>query len=187
MPSPTNLVQTTTPLLAAGTFSSGAIITSRALNLTGTVFSDVAGTLYIDQGGDGIDWDYTTDYLVPAGVGTPINVDLLDQYWQVRYTNGSVAQTVFRLFVNPRDPYGAFLQAAQAPSAGGAYGVLFFNSGPHTYTYLGRFDGSDEYGAITNAALTNGSNGKYAAFVVANCVVSDETIVRETEHAPDAF
>jgi hypothetical protein len=185
--SPTNQVQTTVPLLASGTFDSGPIITSRALSFTGSVFSDQSGTLLIEQSGDGNNWDLTTTINVTGGTAAAINVTTLDQYWRVLYTNGGTNQSVFRLYVNARDPYGTFLQAAGVPTPGGAYGVLLYQPGAQTYSFVGRFDGSDEYGAITSAAIATNQNGKYAAFVVANCVVSEETIIRETEHAPDSF
>lgn len=182
-----NVVSFTGPLPAAGTDSSGPLQVSRALNITGTVYSDVAGTVFVDQGGDGINWDLTTSISVPAATGTAVNVTLIDQFYQVRYTNGGTPQTVFRLFVNPRDPYGAFLAASLPPSSGGAYGILYFSPAATDYTFVGRFDGLDAYNAITNAALAEGQGGKYAAFVVADAWVSDETIVSSTEHSPESF
>lgn len=182
-----NVVSFTAPLLAAGTASSAPLQVSRALNITGTVFADQAGTAFVDQSGDGINWDLTTSISVSANTGTQIDVELINQFYRVRYTNGGSAQTIFRLFVNPRDPYGAFLAAALPPSAGGAFAVLFFSPAASDYTYVGRFDGLDGYNAIMNAALSKGESGKYAALVVADAVVSDETIISSTQHNPDAF
>lgn len=183
----TNVVSTTAPLLAAGDFSSGPLQTTRALSITGTAFSDVAGNVFVDQGGDGLNWDFTTEIAVSAGVGAEINVTLVDQFYQVRYVNGGTPQTVFRLYVNPRDPYGAFLAASLPPSSGGAFGILYFSPAADNYSFVGRYDGLDAYNAISNAAISTRNSGKYAAFVVEDAVVSDETIVQATEHAPDSF
>lgn len=182
-----NVVSFTAPLLAAGTATSGPLQTTRALNITGTVFADAAGTVYVDQGGDGNNWDYTTSVAVAANTGTSINVTLIDSWYQVRYINGPAAQTVFRCFVNPRDPYGAFLQNALPPSSGGAFAVFLYQPGSGAYSWVGRFDGLDAWNAITNAALSIGQNGKYAASPVTQFVVSTEAIDRSTTHSPDSF
>ena len=186
-----NLISFTTPLPAGGTATSNAQYISRAVSVTGTVYTDQPGTLYIDQGGDGINWDSTTSVPVPnstiLGVGTPFTVNLIAQYFQVRYVNGGIAQTTFRCYANPRDPYGAFLAKALPPSMGGMYAVLWYNQSSGTYQYVGRYDGADELGAITSAVNYKGVGGKYAAFNVNLAVVSDETPVFSTEHSPDSF
>lgn len=181
------LIQFTTPLPAAGTVSSNSQFIPRATTFTGTLYSDVAGTLNIDQGGDGNNWDTTTAIAATPGAGVSINVTVLGQYFQVRYTNGGTPQTAFRLFINARDPYGAFLANALPPSSGGAYAILLYNVEQNTYQYVGRYDGADQLGAITAAVNYTGKGGKYAAFEVGTAIVSDETPIFSTEHSPNSF
>jgi hypothetical protein len=182
-----SLVTSTATLAAAGTFSSGPLQIQRAISITGTVFSDQDGTLYIDQGGDGVNWDYTLSFALEGDTGVDVDTPLLSQWFQVRYTNGAVTQNVFRLNIDARDPYGAFLQPALTPSSGGAYAVLMYNPGSGVYSYVGRFDGTDGYNACGNAALSTGNTAKYASALVTNFTVSDETILQTTEHTPDSF
>lgn len=182
-----SLISFTTPLPANGTVSSGSQFISRATTITGTVIANVAGTVNIDQGGDGINFDTTTTISVGVSTGVSINVPVISQYFQVRYINGGNPQTAFRLYVNARDPYGAFLANALPPSSGGAYGVLLYNVEQDTYQYVGRYDGADELGAITAAVNYKNVAGKYAAFQVGNAIVSSETPIFSTEHAPDSF
>lgn len=182
-----SLVEFTTPLAASATVSSGPQFIPRGTQVTGTVFADQAGTIYIDQGGDGINWDTTVTSAVAAEIGAAIKVDIISQYFQVRYINGTTAQTQFRLYVDPRDPYGSFLANALPPSPGGAFAILLFNQTQGNYQYVGRYDGADALGAITAAVNYKGQGGKYAAFEVATAIVSDETPVFQTEHSPDSF
>lgn len=185
MPSP--LIQFITPLASAGTAASSAYQMTRASSVTGTAIADVAGTLYVDQGGDGVNWDSTTSFAIAPNTGISFNVPLITQYFRVRYTNGGTPQTIFRVFADPRDPYGTFLAAAQAASPGGAYGVLLFNTGSNSYQYIGRYDGADAFNAISNAAVVANQSGKYAAFAVASASVSDETLQKTTTHSADSF
>jgi hypothetical protein len=182
-----SLVQTTTPLTANDTFTSAAQQLSRAVALTGTVFADQNGQLIIEQSGDGQNWDINITANVTANVGEAIDIEVIGQFFRVRYVNGTAAQTVFRLFVDPRDPYGAFLTSPSDPSPGGAYAVLYWDTNRGTYVYLGRYDGADAYGANSAAAVASNQSGKYAAFAVTDALVTDETIFRTTEYAPDTF
>lgn len=182
-----SLIEFTQPLNANQTIVSGAQNISRATEITGTVFADQPGTIYIEQSGDAQNWDINISANVSANVGEAIEVSVIAQYFRIRYVNGSNSQTIFRLFADARDPYGAFLQAALAPSAGGAWAVLRWNPTTSFYTYVGRFDGLDGWNACGNAAVATNQSGKYAAFAVDNAVVSDETLLRDTEHSPDSF
>jgi len=70
----------------------------RADNIVGIVFSNVAGSLSIDQSIDGINWDYTaTPVAVSAGTGTVFNVPLYGPFVRLRYVNGGTAQATFRI------------------------------------------------------------------------------------------
>lgn len=180
-----SLVSTTTPLAAGITFDSGSINLSRAESITGSVFADQPGTLEIQQSGDGENWDITDTFDVQAGVGIPVNVPVVAQFFQVIYTNGATAQATFRLFIDIRDPYGAFLAQAEGPTPGGAYAVLW--KGPNGWQYVGRFDGTDGWNACGNAAVSSGRGGEYASVPVTTLTVSQETIVTTSEHAPGTF
>lgn len=181
-----SVISTTTSLAASASFTSAVQFVQRATQITGTVYADQAGTLKIQQSGDQINWDAVTSYAITGGTGLGFEVDIVSQWWRIVYTNGTTAQTIFRLYADPRDPYGDFLAAALAPSPGGAYAVLVFNTSG-TYTYLGRFAGADGFNANQNAAIAQNASGKYASFSVNTATVSDETIIKTTQHAPDSF
>ena len=181
------VVSTTTPLAASSSFTSSSQFVQRATQITGTVFANQNGILEIEQSGDDTNWDATTSLAVTANSGQGFEIDLLSQWWRIVFNNtSSSAQTIFRLYADPRDPYGDFLAASSGPSAGGAYAVLYFNTSD-TYNYVGRFDGLDGYNANANAALSQNISGKYASFLVDTATISDETIIQTTTHAPDSF
>lgn len=114
-------VTTSTPLLANAVWTSGIIEPRGADRLTGSVFADQNGTLWIEQAGDLVygpvttlgqpgavtaDWDIQTNYQVTAGDGEGISEEILLPFVRIRFVNGPVNQTVFRL-------------RAQTQSAGG--------------------------------------------------------------------
>lgn len=82
---------------ANGTYTSQALITDRADKISGSVFADQAGTLYIEQSNNGTNWDISTSYPVAANDGKGFSEDLLLPYVRVRYVNGGTAQGTFRI------------------------------------------------------------------------------------------
>lgn len=180
-----SLVQTTTPLPADGVFNSGSQSLARALSITGSVYADEPGTLVIEQGGDGTHWDITNTFNVPPLTGVAIDVPVVDQFFQVVYTNGNAPQGTFRLFVDIRDPYGAFLAIPDAPSEGGAWFVLIEQGG--TYSTVGRFDASDGLAANQSAAVFMNKSAQYASVPVVDFTVSVETLTTTTEHTVASF
>jgi hypothetical protein len=180
-----SLIETTTPLGANDTFVSGAESLTRATQITGSVYSDQNGTCSIQQSGDSINWDVQYNLTLTGGTGMSIERDVVAQYFRVVYTNGSIAQTTFRLFANFRDPYGDFLEAALAPSAGGQWAILFQQG--DSYSYVGRFDGTDGWNANGNAAISQNKGGTYASFLVSEATVSLESIQLTTDHGPASF
>jgi hypothetical protein len=63
-------------------------------------FSDQASAtdgLSIQQSPDGTNWNHTDEYTVAANSGKNFSLNPHSQYYRVVYTNGAVAQTVFRL------------------------------------------------------------------------------------------
>jgi hypothetical protein len=88
---------TTTPLGANGTVTLGPANTDRADYISGSVFADQAGTIYIEQSGDGVNWDISSDYPVTASDGKGFSEALFSPYVRIRYVNGGSAQGAFRI------------------------------------------------------------------------------------------
>lgn len=66
--------------------------------LEGIVFADQAGKVFIDQSGDGKNWDFTEEVAVVASTGKSFNVALVASYWRLRFKNtAGTNQTVFRI------------------------------------------------------------------------------------------
>ena len=70
--------------------------------ITGTVFADVAGTIYVEQSPDNTNWDVVDSWSVAAGAGLGFSVELVGRYVRIRFTNGATAQAAFRLFAYKR-------------------------------------------------------------------------------------
>lgn len=87
-----------TALPANGTWTSDVKLTDRADNISGAVFADQAGTVYIEQSGDGQNWDISTSYPVTATDGKGFSESLFLPYVRIRYVNGPTAQGTFRVF-----------------------------------------------------------------------------------------
>lgn len=67
-----------------------------------SVYSDVASKedgLSLQQSVDGVNWDHSDNYTVPAGKGKNYAINPHAQYFRVVYTNGPIVQTEFRLQV----------------------------------------------------------------------------------------
>lgn len=89
-----------TPLAPGGTF------TGQWVDITGlgigyvSVYSDQASAidgLIIEQSTDGINADHFDLYTIPALTGKNFAINLHARYIRVRYINGAIAQTIFRL------------------------------------------------------------------------------------------
>ncbi|AXN53730.1 hypothetical protein SPS_19 [Sphingomonas phage Scott] len=95
--------ETATVLAASGTLNgasrdSGAVaggIGTRFKNFVAEVFTDQAGTLYIDKSTDGTTWRQAATASVAAGVNATLEVKITCRYYRLRYVNGATAQTVF--------------------------------------------------------------------------------------------
>ena len=64
------------------------------------VFTDVASAtdgLSIQQSSDGTNWDHSDDYTIAAGANKNFSINPHSRYFRVVYTNGSGAQSTFRL------------------------------------------------------------------------------------------
>jgi len=92
----------TTPLPANGTYTSSDHLVNGWGKIVGTVYADQAGTLYIEQGADGTNYDSVSSFSVGAGQSFGFMVDVVAPHVRVRYVNGATAQSAFRLFVFTR-------------------------------------------------------------------------------------
>lgn len=96
-------IGSTTPLAATG---AGATFTSRwvladamYVNVTGSAFADQAGTIVVQQSGDGINADVSNSTPVVASTGVSFNVPIVLPYIRLQMVNTSgVAQTALRVF-----------------------------------------------------------------------------------------
>ena len=93
----------TAPLAADGEYSTGILLSDVYDRVTGSVFADQAGTVYIEQSGDGENWDVVSGSgegtAVTADTGAAISEELVLPYYRVRFENGEIEQTEFRIFV----------------------------------------------------------------------------------------
>ena len=89
---------TTTALAANASWTSASEEILTFGRITGTVFADVAGTIYVEQSPDNTNWDVVDSWSVTAGAGLGFSVELVARYVRVRFLNGATAQTTFRLF-----------------------------------------------------------------------------------------
>lgn len=93
-------IGTTTPLLAGATYTSGWALSNTADVVTGSVFADQVGTIFIEQSSDGTNADVSTSYTTTASDGSGISEAILCPYVRVRFTNTAGSnQTVFRLHI----------------------------------------------------------------------------------------
>ena len=70
--------------------------------ICGLVYSNVAGSLRIEQSGDGLSWDVIDTIGVTPPEGAKFSVEKVAQHARVRYVNGGTPQTIFRLYVYRR-------------------------------------------------------------------------------------
>lgn len=68
---------------------------TRFKNFVAEVFTDQAGTLYIDKSTDGTNWRQAATLAVSAGVNATLEAKITCRYYRMRYVNGATVQTVF--------------------------------------------------------------------------------------------
>ncbi len=91
-------IGTTTPLDSGDTYESPSVVTDRVDRVTGMIFSDKVGTLYIEQSSDNTNWDVSTSYSVTASDGKGFSEEILGPFLRIRFANTSGSnQTAFRL------------------------------------------------------------------------------------------
>jgi len=93
---------TTNPLSANAVYTSPTFDTFESeeiKNIGILAFSDQSGTLAIEMSIDGENWDYSSTFSLTGGSALAVSSEIVARYIRVKYTNGSVDQTVFRLGV----------------------------------------------------------------------------------------
>lgn len=97
-------LDSTTAILGADAVytTTAAVDCSKMRRIVGTVISDQAGTLLVEQAPDGINWDVASSFAVTAGAaegdGQGFSVEVVAPSMRLKYTNGATPQTVFRLY-----------------------------------------------------------------------------------------
>lgn len=88
-----------TPLKKEESWTSMVGLRDRHERVEGTVFSDKAGKLFIEQSVDGQNWDVIETYEIKASEGKGFTEPLITAYWRIKFTNTSAteSQTKFRI------------------------------------------------------------------------------------------
>lgn len=94
------LDSTTTALGSDGTYTTAnAVLVSQHKTITGSAYSDQSGTLLVEQSPDGTNWDVQSTVTVTgSSASSGFEVTVVAKYARLSYTNGSTAQTSFRLY-----------------------------------------------------------------------------------------
>lgn len=84
-------------LLSGATWTSDVRLSGEADYISGIVFADQSGTIFIEQSADGTHWDISTSYAVTASDGKGFSEQLIGPYVRLRYLNGGTNQGAFRV------------------------------------------------------------------------------------------
>jgi hypothetical protein len=96
-------LESTDPLGEEAEFDTGPqVASSPDFAIVGTVYTDQAGTLYVEQGPDGENWDTQKVIEVGAEEGQSFDEPCVAAYWRVRFVNGETEQGEFRIAAGPR-------------------------------------------------------------------------------------
>lgn len=93
---------TTTPLGISGVFTGISEDITKFAEVRISIFADQASAtdgLSIQQSSDGVNWDTTDVYTIPASTSKTFGVGAVQKFFRIVYTNGVVAQTAFRVSV----------------------------------------------------------------------------------------
>lgn len=91
---------TATPLGSGGVFTGTYTDTLGYADVVVVVKTDQAsasGGFEIDWSSDGVNLDDSDTYTLGAGIGSQYSFGAMSQYFRVKYTNGAIAQSAFRL------------------------------------------------------------------------------------------
>tara|TARA_S200002703_G_scaffold159912_1_gene175460 strand:- start:25764 stop:27068 length:1305 start_codon:yes stop_codon:yes gene_type:complete len=109
---------TSTPLAGDAVFTGTAEIVAGYGGIAVTVYSDVAsvaGGLSMQSSPDGVNWDSQLNVTVEAGTREPHTLAVIYKYFRIVYTNGSAAQSEFRLQVMYTTGDGKLTSRANSP------------------------------------------------------------------------
>jgi len=101
VPSTSN--NSTTPLLALGSFIGTGELSFSVNSIQINIFSDVdslVNGLQVQQSIDNINWDISDTFSIFANIGFSTTVQAIAKYFRIIYINGIVSQTIFRLQTN---------------------------------------------------------------------------------------
>jgi hypothetical protein len=94
-----DLLSTTTPLTAGGTWTSPAVVLGVYNSLVIMIKRDIDSTLYIEWSGDqGVNWDATDTHNIIDTITSRIVITTQQKTMRLRLTNGASNQTYLRLF-----------------------------------------------------------------------------------------
>lgn len=65
-------------------------------SITGTIFSDQAGALHVEQSPDGTNWDVDDNIAVAATTGVKVSIALVAPFVRLRFVATTTQPTVFR-------------------------------------------------------------------------------------------
>lgn len=90
-----------TPIAGSASWDTGPLVASSADRITGGVFTDQSGTLFIEQSLDnGTTWDIYKSTPIVGGTALWFSEEVLVSPVRVRITNGATPQTVLRFKTN---------------------------------------------------------------------------------------
>jgi len=93
-----SLADSTATALGIGATYTGAAFSCEAYGkIIGVCYADVAGTLYVDQRSNGVNWDSRETLAYAAGDLMGFVVEVMGTEARIVFTNGGVAQVTFRL------------------------------------------------------------------------------------------
>ncbi len=96
------LDSTTAFLGSAGTYTGAAKTCGAYGRIVGSIYSDQAGTAYIEQSQDGANWDISQSVAITAATAANFSIEVQAPNCRLRIVNGATAQTVLRAYMNGR-------------------------------------------------------------------------------------
>jgi hypothetical protein len=88
---------TNVPLAGSAVWDSQTLEVGLGDRLTGSVFADQPGNIFIQQSSDFTNWDVATTYAIVANTGKGFSEEILLPFVRIHYVNGATPQTIFRL------------------------------------------------------------------------------------------
>lgn len=97
------LDSTITALGDGATYTGSSAASDKYARLVGSIYTDHASTLYIDQSQDNTNWDYSSSFAITASIGLAFSVEVIAPYARMRVVNtAGAAQSTLRSFVRGR-------------------------------------------------------------------------------------